>query len=84
MLKLTYDWPSGGEGTDAFDFSALPARSRGCNEGVGWYDAYFWSSTEGDSDNANVVLLYNNSSEAIRGNSEKCNGFSVRCVKDSN
>ena len=83
MLKSTYDWPSGSKGTDAFDFSALPARSRLCNEGAGWYDAYFWSSTEGDSDNANVVLLYN-SSEAKWGNSGKCDGFSVRCLKNSN
>ena len=83
MLKSTYDWPSGNNGTDAFAFSALPAHSRLCNEGDGWYDAYFWSSTEGNSDYANVVLLYN-SSEAKWGNSGKCNGFSVRCLKNSN
>ena len=70
--------------TDAFGFSALPAGSRYSrehysNEGS---DAYFWSSTEDESNRAYDMHLHYDSDYASLGNFSKGNGFSVRCLKD--
>lgn len=46
-------------------------------------NAYFWSSTENNSNNAwNRKLNYNNS-EVNRNNNNKENGFSVHCLRNS-
>ena len=67
---------------NATGFSALPA---------GWYvddyadfDYYasFWSATEGGDDLADHLCLYYYSAGVYRGNVDKDNGYSVRCVRD--
>ena len=83
-LKSTGGWFNDGNGTDAFGFSALPAGDRGSNGGC-YYEglnAYFWSSTEYDSNYAYNVLLYVNFDYAYLDYGNKDYGFSVRCLKD--
>lgn len=84
MLKSTSGWHDGGNGTDAFAFSALPA---GYRDGAGYYDieglyVYFWSSTECDSGYAyHMTLSYSKVKASLKeGNMD--DGFSVRCLKD--
>lgn len=77
-------------GTDLYGFSALPAgKYQEYDQGGGGYfdrlqdDAYFWSSTA-DGGEAYRLNLYGNVSKP---NIEGCsvdNGFSVRCLRDSN
>jgi uncharacterized protein (TIGR02145 family) len=78
-LKSTSGWSSGGNGTDAFWFSALPA-------GNGYYlegsNAFFWSSTEDPSNYACGMDLCNNDDNAGLGYYHKGYDFSVRCLKD--
>jgi uncharacterized protein (TIGR02145 family) len=83
-LKSTGGWFNDGNGTDAFGFSALPAGDRGSNGGCNYegLNAYFWSSTEYDSNYAYNVLLYVNFDYAYLDYGNKDYGFSVRCLKD--
>ncbi len=46
------------------------------------YDAYFWSSTQGNSDGACSRALDHNRAGVERSYYGKFNGFSVRCVKN--
>ena len=84
MLKSTSGWNSSGNGTDAFAFSALPAGFRGSNGdySVEGDDAYFWSSTEGNSNNAYLMDLNYYFGDAYLDFNYKDYGFSVRCLKD--
>ena len=83
-LKSISGWINGGNGTDAFGFTALPAGDRnndGLYNGEG-YSAGFWSSTE-----SNIYLAYYMSLIYINDVAElydysKSSGFSVRCLKD--
>ena len=84
-LKSTSGWTGGGNGTDDFEFSALPGGglSDGKFDGVGNYGVW-WSATEGD---ANCVwrryMRYNN--EYVGWNAlKKSYQFSVRCVQEAN
>ena len=87
MLKSTEGWNDyygSGNGSDNFGFSALPAGLRNYDwyfnhEG---YNAYFWSSTEYDSDNAYFMYLHCGNDYAYLSNYDKIYGFSVRCLKD--
>ena len=83
MLKSTEGWNNNGNGSDKFEFSALPAGYRD-------YDGYFnyegnnadfWSSTEDGSDFAFSMYLgyYDN---AYLYGSNKYDGYSVRCLRD--
>ena len=87
-LKSTSGWNDfegkGGNGVDAYSFSALPAGVRNDSENYGREgdDAYFWSSTEYNSDGAYIMLLYYGYDGAGLGDYFKNNGFSVRCVMD--
>ena len=88
-LKSTSGWKEysreSGNGTDDFSFSALPAGDRDTSgkfhyEGT---DAFFWSSTEYESDKAyNMNLYYYNGDGVMLGPYYKVSGFSVRCIKD--
>ena len=87
-LKSTSGWNEdegeSGNGTDSFGFSALPAGYRyngGYYDNEG-YDAYFWSSTEYNSNYAYYMRLYYNYDVAYLGINSKDGGHSVRCVKD--
>ena len=83
MLKSTSGWNDGGNGTDAFGFSAFPAGRRidnGYFENEGG-NAYFWSSTDYYSLEAYLTYLYYNDGAYQYGNAKYC-GYSVRCIKN--
>lgn len=89
VLKSTTGWNDykgkSGNGTDGLGFGALPAGYYGSNYdyfGYGGYRAFFWSSTEYDSDAAyRLILSYGNEEARLRSR-YKIHGFSVRCVKN--
>ena len=85
-LKSTTGWTAHRDfiNEDAFAFSALPA---GVRDYYGGYynegdDAYFWSSTEYNSDDAYSMGLYCNDDYAYLYSYGKNYGDSVRCLKD--
>ena len=82
-LKSTSGWYGGGNGTDDYSFSALPAGGRNYNGDYGneGNDAKFWSSTEDGSSYAYRMSL-NYVDDAYLMGYSKYNRFSVRCVKD--
>ena len=84
MLKFTEGWENNGNGSDTYFFSALPAGNRFedgyfGNEG---YNAFFWSSTEYNSDDAYSMVLNYFVDNAYRSNYFKNFGCSVRCLRD--
>jgi len=85
-LKSTSGWNGGGNGTGAFGFSGLPAGSYDSSGGyfclVG-NNAYFWSSTEYNSNYAYNMDLYYGTEGAYLFSSYKLNARSVRCLLDS-
>lgn len=85
MLKSTSGWNRSGNGTDAYAFSALPAGLKyydgdSYNEGL---SAYFWSSSERSSIIAYGMYLDYSYDSADLSTHSKFNGYSVRCVQDS-
>ena len=83
-LKSTSGWYSGGNGTDDYSFSALPAGNRDYKgdyylEG---HSAYFWSSTEYGGYYAWSMYLNYYNDFADLWCYYKNEGFSVRCVQD--
>ena len=83
MLKSAAGWNDSGNATDAFAFSALP----GGWDMLGFFyiegiHAYFWSSTEFDSEYAYYMHLKDENDNAILDYDNKYYGLSVRCVKD--
>ena len=81
----TTHWSSPNTGaTNESGFSALAGGYRGDNGG--FYSmgdtAAFWSSTEGSSGNAWCRTLGYLNSQVDRGNYDKPDGYSVRCVRD--
>ena len=81
-LKSMSDWNSGGNGTDAFGFSALPACSRGTYDYSDMGYAHFWSASEETSSLAyNMGLFYLNDDASLNYTAERY-GLSVRCIKD--
>lgn len=84
VLKSTFGWDDGGNGSDALGFSALSAGYRR-NDGRYVYEGKsvdFWSSTEGNSGFAYGMELCYNSDGARLSYDDKKFGFSVRCLKD--
>ena len=84
ILKSQTGW-YGGNGTDVFGFSALPA---GYKDDLHFffeagYDADFWSATERDSVDAYFMCLYHEFSAAYLRYSDKDYFFSVRCLKNN-
>ena len=84
MLKSTSGWYNDCNGTDAYAFSALPAGRRNSYGGYSGEgdDAYFWSSTEYDSNYAYGMSLVYRNDGAYLYDYGKSSGFPVRCVKD--
>lgn len=82
-LRSTSGWRDGGNGTDAFGFSALPAGYRDDEERYRYegLNASFWCSTEDDRGQAYYMDLYS-SSQAYLNYCLKNYAFSVRCIKD--
>ena len=89
MLKSTKNWPSAGNGSDDYGFSALPA---GTSSGMasqyeenkydkkGSYTGFWSSMQQGGSVGSGLVL--NSSNRASVEGVAKNAGLSVRCVKD--
>ncbi|MDD5943195.1 fibrobacter succinogenes major paralogous domain-containing protein [Fibrobacter sp.] len=85
MLKSTSGWNDyngdSGNGTDVYGFSALPAGNRKFyNKGNA---AFFWSASENDSYDACYMYLAYDYDDASLYDDFKFNGYSVRCLKDS-
>ena len=85
-LKSLTGWNSG-NGTDTYSFAALPAGFRYGDGDFGYEgeDADFWSSTEYkyNSDDAYYMNMEYSGASASMGHLNKYNGYSVRCLKDS-
>ena len=89
MLKSTEGWDdrhdgTSGNGSDIFDFSALPAGYRNTQGHYGSVggDAFFWSSTQNGKTNAYYMDLYNNYDYGSLNNLDKDVAYSIRCLKD--
>lgn len=82
-LKSAAGWRQGGNGTDDFGFSALPAGERlnGFNN-LGGSNGYWWTSTENDTSSAWFRSIIYSFSEVSRDTHPKKMGFSVRCIKE--
>jgi uncharacterized protein (TIGR02145 family) len=87
-LKSTSGWISNGNGSDTYGLRALPG---GYSKNDGYFSyieehAFFWSSTEYDSNHAWYRYLWSVESGVGRyystDNYGKGHGFSVRCLKD--
>ena len=83
-LKAQTGWYSGGNGTNAFGFSAPPAgdRGNGGDFGYGGINTGFLSATEGDRFCAYGISLYYNDGSAHLDCGYKYYASSVRCLKD--
>ena len=73
----------GGNGTDAYGFTAMPVGGRegGSFDNYGVY-AFFWSASEGGTDTAYRNRLGNGYDASALYAYSKANGYSVRCIKD--
>ncbi|MCF8344813.1 MAG: hypothetical protein K9H13_09280 [Bacteroidales bacterium] len=82
-LKSTNGWHSGGNGSDAYGFAALPGGWRRFDGLIIYVEYYasFWSSTGSGGGAYNRFLNYDND-EVYRENYDQEYGFSVRCLKD--
>ena len=84
VLKSTSGWYNGGNGTDAFGFSVLPADYRTAEKDY-YYDvgkrAYFWSSSERYSRAVVQFFAYDFDYVQTAG-VDKDRAYSVRCVKN--
>lgn len=85
-MKSTSGWASAGNGTNSSGFNALPA---GFRRETGAYDgllshAYWWSSTSVPLNSANAYhrRVSFNAQNLFRDNSDKRQGYSIRCLRD--
>ena len=83
-MKSNTGWGDNGNGTNSSAFAGLPGGYRD-NDGnfyfIG-YGGYWWSSSEDSANNAWYRHLSNGNGNVGRGNANKRNGFSVRCLRD--
>lgn len=84
-LKATSGWINDGNGTNVYQFSALPGGGRAVNgtfanagtQGIWWSSTGYSNNTD-----AYVRLITNTSSSFIRHFYSKDAAFSVRCIRD--
>ena len=83
-LKSTSGWDYDGNGTDSYGFSALPAGYRYDYDDfyLAGDDAYFWSSSERNSDDAYFMNFDDLTDVASLFCNDKNYGLSIRCVKE--
>jgi uncharacterized protein (TIGR02145 family) len=83
-LKSKSGWYDNGNGTDAFDFSALPGGYRDINDNFGYVgnDSYWWTATEDGSGNAYIRGVYYDEIDMDDGYYDIGSAFSVRGLKD--
>ncbi|GBU24464.1 hypothetical protein R83H12_01094 [Fibrobacteria bacterium R8-3-H12] len=82
-LKAKSGWPEGGNGTDAFEFAALPGgggRSNGTFTSGGEL-GILWSATECDASRA-CALVIGYTASVLGDNGDKASLFTVRCVQN--
>ena len=83
-MKSTSGWYESGNGNNSSGFSALPGGYRYINGSFSDLGKVgnWWSSSEGDTSNAISRFLNYYNADVFNYNSDKKNGFSVRCLKD--
>jgi uncharacterized protein (TIGR02145 family) len=84
-LKASYGWAGGVNGTDEYDFMALPAGVRSYQTGSFvnlYYRGYWWSADESDVNYSWIRFLDSEYETIGRNYSVKQYGYPVRCVKD--
>lgn len=85
-LKTKSGWSIDGNGTDHFNFSALPSGERLSRNGkyfIMGSNGFWWSSTEYNTHRAwyrSIIYTYNG---VMRYFHDKQFGFSVRCLRDN-
>ena len=81
MLKSSSGWENDGNGTDNYSFTVRPAgyRDTSGHYGDGGNGAYFWTSTEGNNDDAYRVKLKYYADVTWGGNFRNA-ALSVRCL----
>jgi uncharacterized protein (TIGR02145 family) len=84
-LKATSGWYSGGNGTDDYNFSALPCGFRNYDGSYSYqgHYGYWWSATADDASRAWGRGLGHDRENLDRGSSHKQDGFSVRLLRDN-
>ena len=84
VLKVTFGWGEGGNGTDAYGFSVLPAGTKNIADYDGEGDvAKFWSSLQDEDGNQACAMgLADDYDKASFAYSSKENAYSVRCLKN--
>jgi len=83
-MKSTTGWLSGGNGTNNSGFTALPGGSRGISGDFYMLgnNAFFWSSTEFNTNSAWYRELNYYDPNVRRFNTNKALGIGVRCLQD--
>lgn len=83
-LKSTSGWKEDGNGSDAFNFTALPSGDRNLNGGFDGLQEYagFWSSSDDFSDNAWIRSFDYSLNGIGRTQNGKDDAFALRCLKD--
>jgi len=85
LLKARKSWGNNGNGTDDYGFLALPCGNRNTNgsfENIGSI-GFWWTGTEYNNGVANNRRMDNKNDYVGEYNSDKNNGYSVRCVQDN-
>ena len=86
QLKSTTGWTSGGSGTDSFGLNALPGGFRD-SEGPFFEagaDCYFLTSSDSKSGVWSRSLAFDLTTIGRYPDNNPNDGFSIRCIKDSN
>ena len=85
QMKTTYGWYTGGNGTNTSGFSGLPGgyRTPNGNMAEGGAYGYWWTSTPLNTSYAFLRRLHHNSDVIWGGASGFQDGYSVRCIQDS-
>ena len=83
-MMATSGWNNGGDGNNSSGLSGLPAGNR-YNDGHFYYAGIhcFWWSSSSNGVNAWYRVLSSNSDVVDRFDADPRDGFSVRCVRDS-
>ena len=86
MMKTTFGWLDNGNGTNSSGFSGLPGGRR---LATGYFNyagnfGYWWSSSLDNSNDAWYRSLNSSLEQSVnRGNTPPNQGFSIRCIQDS-
>ena len=84
-MKATSGWLLDGNGTDEFDFTALPGGGRNPHGAFIFFGTLggWWTSTENDTEEALGRTLSSYHDTNSRPVASKTTGFYVRCIKDN-